>query len=237
MPRSKGTTVNNNLSRGLITEATGLNFPDNAVTETWNCIHEKVGKVTRRRGIDVEGNAQALSYTSSTGVIKEFIWDAVALTGGYTFLVLQMGSQVHFFELTNDDGLSTEVKPVSVNLSSYKAPGASQIARQPCFFASGSGYLFITHPQCNPIIIRYNEYEDEFQAAEIPLRVRDFEGLDDQLAIEENPSSLSTEHHYNLMNQGWFKKVRTGNRNNELQGQVLLTPETGDGLLNWENIS
>jgi hypothetical protein len=33
--------------------------------------------------------------------------------------------------------------------------------------------------------------------------IRDFEGLDDELAVDEEPSTLSAEHHYNLKNQGW----------------------------------
>jgi hypothetical protein len=33
--------------------------------------------------------------------------------------------------------------------------------------------------------------------------MRDFDGVNDGLAIDQEPSTLSKEHHYNLMNQGW----------------------------------
>ncbi len=42
-----------------------------------------------------------------------------------------------------------------------------------------------------------------FNATSIDLRIRDFEGLDDGLEIDERPTILTLEHYYNLRNQGW----------------------------------
>ena len=36
------------------------------------------------------------------------------------------------------------------------------------------------------------------------IQVRDFEGVDDDLGNDEEPFTLSKEHHYNLLNQGWM---------------------------------
>ena len=54
MARSIGTTVENNFVNGLITEATGLNFPENACTDTLNCIFYDNGKVSRRKNVRFE---------------------------------------------------------------------------------------------------------------------------------------------------------------------------------------
>jgi len=55
MPRNVGSVVENRLIRGLVTEATGLNFPEDACVETYDCVFDNIGTVTRRLGIDVEG--------------------------------------------------------------------------------------------------------------------------------------------------------------------------------------
>src|SRR5690606_23721544 len=128
--------------------------------------------------------------------------------GGFTFLVLQKGSTVHFFELETGDNLSTGLLPVSLDLIDYKAAGAGPIHDIPCSFASGAGYLFIGHPSIDPVIVRYNVEEETFEASGIEILIRDFDGLPDNLKITENPSTLTDEHHYNLKNQGWDQQVR-----------------------------
>lgn len=216
MPRGEITTVQNKLTRGLITEATGLNFPEDAVTDSDNVKFDPVGFVERRKGIDIESNAETLAYEDSDGVIKEFIWEAVAGTGRFTFLVLQKGKVVHFFKLASSSNVSSTIQPVSLDLSDYKAAGASHIKETPASFASGAGYLYIAHPKCDPIIVRWNNEESAFEAARITILIRDFEGLEDNLKVDKNPGSLSKEHHYNLLNQGWDQKVRVGTVDNEL---------------------
>src|SRR5690606_4166717 len=99
MARNVGSVIGNNLSKGLITEATGMNFPENAVTDAENVVFNPSGSVERRKGFDVEGSAVASSYGSEDGIIKEFLWRSVAKTGGYTFLVMQTGANIHFYEV------------------------------------------------------------------------------------------------------------------------------------------
>ena len=235
MARSVGTVLQNNLSRGLITEATGLNFPDNAVAETWNTVFEKIGRVTRRRGIDIESDAQALQYEDSDGVINEFLWQSVALNGGFTFLVLQVGWNVHFFELSLTAALSAGIQPDSIDLRSYKAPGAGAIENTPASFSAGAGYLFVAHPLCDPVLVRFNDQDNVFEVAPIKVLQRDFEGVPDGLGPNTNPSSLTSAHHYNLKNQGWFKNVRIGTVNNEIGSQGTGEAPT-DYPLDWSEL-
>ncbi len=235
MPRGEVTTVQNKLTRGLITEATGLNFPEDAVTDALNVKFDPVGFVERRKGFDLEGDAETLAYEDSDGVIKEFLWTAVAGTGKYTFLVLQKGSVVHFFKLQASGNVSPNLMPVSLNLEDYKAAGASQIHETPASFASGQGYLYIAHPKCDPVLMRWNPETAAFQATRINLLIRDFEGVEDNLDVTTEPSDLSAAHHYNLKNQGWHKPVRTGTVTNELgddSGSSYSTPK-----LAWSAVS
>lgn len=208
MARSAATAVENNFSKGLITQATGLNFPENACTETFNCVFEQTGQVRRRLGIDLESEGVTQAYTDSTGVIREYLWRAVARTGSFIFLVVQLGQNVVFYELVNGGNFSQNLAPFAVDLNDYLAPAASQVNLIQCGFASGNGRLFITHPKCDPIMVSYDEDTNMLEQTRITVRVRDFEGIEDNLEIGENPADLSSEHWYNLKNQGWYKDVR-----------------------------
>lgn len=235
MPRSVGTVLQNNFSKGLITEATGLNFPDNAVTETDNTVFEKIGRVTRRKGIDLEGGAVTEAYEDSDGVLREFVWQSVANTGGFTFLVMQVGFNIQFYELTIDEALSAGVQPAAIDLRDYQAPGSTNINNVPASFAAGAGYLFVAHPNCDPVLVRFNSEDEVFEVAKITLLIRDFEGVPDGLSPSTNPVTLTDEHSYNLRNQGWNKKVRCGAANNELAGDPVLQPEQ-DHPLDWTEL-
>jgi hypothetical protein len=46
MPAQVLSTVENNFTKGFVTEFTGLNFPENAATDTDNCLYDIVGHVT-----------------------------------------------------------------------------------------------------------------------------------------------------------------------------------------------
>ncbi len=222
MPRSIGTVIHNNFTRGLITEATGLNFPENAATDTLNVLHEKVGSIRRRLGIDVEGGAEAKGFNKEDGVVREFIWQSVGGMGGFTFLVLQIGYQIYFFELTVNDALSGNAQPANLDLRETSIPGSSLHNMIPASFAAGQGYLFVAHPGSDVILVRYNKDLNVFEKARVVPFVRDFEGVDDGLGVTEEPAELSIYHYYNLQNQGWNKYVRIGTRSNEIG-------ETGSG--------
>lgn len=225
MPRNVGAVIGNNLSRGLITEATGMNFPENAVTDAENVVFNPTGSVERRKGFDIEGAAVAETYDSEDGVIKEFLWRSVAKTGGYSFLVMQRGDAIHFYEVTQHNSLSQNIRLEAIFLNDYKAPGASDIHLEPVSFASGAGYLFIAHPKCDPIMVQYNSDTDQFEQARVEIMIRDFEGVQDNLGIVENPVTLTDAHHYNLMNQGWNKEVRVGNVSNEIGSGGPIYPD------------
>lgn len=210
MPRSTGTVVENNFVKGLITEATGLNFPENACVATENCVFDLTGQVTRRRGIDIESEAQGIGFSDSTGMVIEFLWRAVALTGTFVFLVTQLGETISFFDLSVTGNLSSGLRTFGVDLNNFRASGGASIKDKPCQFSAGSGRLFITHPSCDPIVVDYDDATDTFTATRVNVQVRDVEGVKDNLGVDDQPITLTTTHWYNLKNQGWFQNVRVG---------------------------
>ncbi len=210
MPRSAAISIENQFNRGLITEATGLQFPENAVTESYDCIFNKTGTVQRRLGFDYEEN-YALSTIDVAGKqIKEFEWSSVAGLGSLTFVVLQVGSILHFYELTNEGALSSNKKGFTVDLSTYAVSGAPSLEDIQCSFTSGNGHLIVTHPYCESFYVSYDVDNDAITTNQITIYIRDFKGLNDGLKTDERPTTLSTEHKYNLYNQGWYASAPSG---------------------------
>ena len=216
MPRGKGAVITNNFVGGHITEATALNFPENAVVETWNCIYEKDGTVKRRLGLDYEENYTLTTILRSEKVVKEFVWKNVAGTD-IIFVCVQIGSFVHFWIVSDGTPVSGGYKSFTVSLGAYKATGAPSLDGVEAEFSQGSGYLFITHPYCEPLYVEYNPVTDTITTHSIILYVRDFDGVEDNMDVEDRigvpgPNltaavayleSINNEHLYNLYNQGW----------------------------------
>jgi hypothetical protein len=92
MPQQAQVAVENNFTKGLVTEATGLNFPEQAVTDTMDCIYDIDGSVYRRTGLDFEPNFTTKTIDRANKVIREYLWQNVAGDGNTTVRVVQIGS-------------------------------------------------------------------------------------------------------------------------------------------------
>jgi hypothetical protein len=208
MARSSQVLVENNFTRGLVTEATAMAFPENAVVDIDNCDISQRGVVTRRYGIDYETDKTITAMstiTSNVGAITEFNWGTVGETGTVNFVVQQIANKLVFF-LEDDTGISPNIKSYTVDMLTYKVAGwaDSDVYTTACSMSSGAGYLFVTNPFCEPITIEYNYDTDTITVATLDLSVRDFEGVDDSLGVDERPTTLTALHKYNLYNQGWY---------------------------------
>lgn len=208
MARGASQTVDNNFTKGLITEFTAMNFPENAITEGDNCVYSERGSVTRRLGMEYE-NGKTIHTLSTLTVLPncftEFKWHSVDSVGTTSFVVQQMGNYLRFFTVATSSALSAGLKSFAVDLNSYKSPGTTNqaVSETPCQYTTGRGYLIVVHPLCNPIYVSYDADTDTITTTAITIEVRDFELLDDGLDIDERPSTLSNLHKYNLWSQGW----------------------------------
>lgn len=207
MPRQAGIAIENNFSNGLITEASGLTFPENACTATENCVHEPTGNVLRRLGFDFEINHSLKEIDRTEKVVVHYLWRDVSGDGNITLVVKQIGDHLYFYDGSTPDPLSGHPITDNVDLTDFSPSGAPAPDVNECQFASGNGKLFVTHPYLEAFSVEYDPNTETFTATQIDLLIRDFEGLDDGLAIDNRPTatvgSMSTAHHYNLLNQGW----------------------------------
>lgn len=213
MARGAGTVVENNFVNGLVTEATGMNFPENACVSATNVVFKETGEATRRYGYDYETAYQLNSITRSNSAIVEFEWKSAGGDGDVNFVVQQIGSTLYFYRVSATDPLSAGLHATTISLSTFAVPGAPSTDSILCSFSSGKGYLFVTNKYCEPFYVSYTASTNALAATEIDLKIRDFEGVEDGLDVRERPTTaqgLSALHRYNLYNQGWFKKVRSG---------------------------
>lgn len=206
MPLQVSTAVENNFRNGLITEATGLNFPENACTETYNCVFNYDGSVTRRTGIDFEGDFQTKSIDRTGCVVSSYLWKNISGSGDLSLVVLQVGSTLYFYEISNNSAVSAGAVSSTVTLTPVS--GAPSPATQEAQFASGNGKLFVTHPYCQPLYVTYNASTQTATGTAITIKIRDFEGdTADTNAVDTRPTGtrtgISVAHLYNLYNQGW----------------------------------
>ncbi len=212
MPRQTGFQVENNFTKGLITEATGLNFPENACTETYDCVFSEKGKATRRQGWDYEGNFSTFSVNRTGSVIVEYLWSAAGGDGATNIVVVQVGSTLYYYEAVENGALSGNKFSFTTNLLTYQVTGGSDVKGNICQFASGNGFLFVVHPLCEPFYVSFNPSGPSKTETAITVRCRDLDGDKtdtDYSNYEVRPTTITNPHHYNLYNQGWYFAANT----------------------------
>jgi hypothetical protein len=205
MSKAKEVKLYRTFVRGLITEAGYLTYPEDSSSDELNTIPTRKGNRTRRFGIDFEDNFQQINVvTSENDAIKEFVWKAVGNVATDNFLCIQVGTKIKFFSL-EENPVSDSLRPFEINLLTYIASGAStsQVQMNNVEFSSGKSFLFIVHPYVEPLVIEFNKATNTITVVKVVVQIRDFEGLNDGLANDQEPTTLSKEHHYNLLNQGW----------------------------------
>jgi len=208
MPQSANVSTQNNFIKGLITEATGLTFPENAATDTDNCVYDQLGEVSRRLGFDFEGLRADYIDNLTDKVVVNYLWNNVGGIGDDVFVVAQTGDLLHFYRVSPDLPLSASKHADTIDLTTFLVTGVASVADRECQFSSGNGRLFVTNRKLNTFYVEYDSVGDSFSATVIDLQIRDLEGdLTDALAVDERPTSdlasLTSAHEYNLLNQGW----------------------------------
>lgn len=245
MPQQITSNVENNFTGGLKTEYTGLNFPENACTDTDNCVFSIIGETYRRSGMDFEEN---FSTTSSNNLdtankaINTYRWNNVGGDGNTKILVVQIGTFLYFYRSTDatlTSPLSTTRLSSTVDMSPFAVPTTSGADVIECQFTDGNGYLFVFHPQQEPFYCSYNA--GTVTAHKITVQIRDFSGLPETVGVQFRPGALNAVHNYNLLNQGWQSPATwTANSNTLLQvntGSHVFTVAAGLGAVPGEFVN
>jgi hypothetical protein len=205
MARRGGVDQKIQVTRGFVTEFTALSFPEDAAIDVDNCIIDPDGSVRRRPGLDLEQQWKANSIDG--GVLVEaalpdlafstHLWEFVANSGTLNIVVQQIGAELQFYAQV---GAISQSLLGTLDMSLY-AVDLGELKRNPVQVASGLGNLYVVNPYMEPVRVSYDG--TSFTAIQLDIQIRDMEGLDDSLEIQERPTSLTRNHYYNLRNQGW----------------------------------
>lgn len=211
-----------NFTGGLNTEATSINFPENAAQALDNFDLFITGEIKRRLGLDFEDSYTVRPETTSAANIANYAvgtseWKAVNGQGDLNFLVVQIGLILYFHDLG--------VEPMSSTLRGSIDLSASKTGESPenkiLSFAFGEGVLVVGNSDLNPTIIEYDSDLNTFSATSVVIEVRDFTRVPEPgVPIDHRDSGLTRDHNYNLRNQGWPRKTR-----------CATDPKGDDGIL------
>jgi len=198
----------NSFTKGIITEANGINFPENASIDEANFVLNRNGSRQLRLGMDFEANYTSTAVSSMTSAaigVSCHEWVNAGNTVANQFAVVQVGDKLLVYNAAATTISSSLIATIDASTAIIDETKEIQSA---CgmgffFFTSGSGLPAVLEYVNNTISIRY-----------INLSIRDFFGVNDGLAVSAKPASLSDTHKYNLYNQGWDASKNTATYTN-----------------------
>lgn len=205
MPKQAQRANINAFVKGIITEASPLNFPDQASLDELNFTLNNDGTRQRRLGMDYEAGFNyhgfaALGPVFTNKNLNTFLWQSVAGDSSLDLIVVQGDTYLYFFDSAATSISSTGFKG-SLSLSGF--PTATTFS-----FAAVEGRLVVAAGISSVKLVSYVASTNTFSQTDNRLVVRDLWGLEEtiQPKYETDPSYRDTnnvQHYYNLQNQSW----------------------------------
>lgn len=195
-------------TKGLITEASPLTFPENASIDERNFVLNRNGSRSRRLGLDYEGGYTLTSTGFSASAIQTgkqsfHKWD---MPGGDTTVaigVVRVLDKLWFIDLLTNapsSNLLNGGSPITLTgLNTAEIETAT----------INNKLIIVSEDLTYPVLLAYNSTTDTVTKTNITVEVRDIWGVDDGLLVNQRPSTLSNTHKYNLRNQGWSPTIQT----------------------------
>lgn len=201
MPRARGSKDYVSLAKGLMTEASPLQFPEGYTADELNFLFDKNdGKRVRRMGlkaVPVGGNIYMPSLSPNAKVTQVGYWASAGLV---VFAGCTIG---------DDDDIFYAFKTLDGTFKFFygtlNVPNAE--SQYNIEFDFNDNIMISTirgdAPQ-DPYMFFYNEVDDTLEVYTVGIYIRDFKLLNDGLGVSERPATLGTHHKYNLYNAGWY---------------------------------
>jgi len=202
MPRVAGEKQYNSFVKGLITEASPLTFPENAFLEGFNIVLNRNGSIERRLGINYEDGYTKVDSGYAGDILLEteksfHKWNFAGGSSDVSLGVVRVKDKFFFLDMTTtspSSSLKNGGDPLIISGLSNSPIEATPI---------NNGLVIVSEDLAYPVYLEYDVDTDTVNQSNIVIQVRDFWGVDDNLVVNERPTTLSDSHKYNLLNQGW----------------------------------
>lgn len=100
MPQSVNQTIRTTFNKGLLTEFSELNFPQEASVDELNCDLFKAGYRTKRYGLEEQTGSEAIEVDGSEGSLFHIQkWTNVGEDSSVNFVVVQERHILRFFKI------------------------------------------------------------------------------------------------------------------------------------------
>lgn len=229
------------LNGGLNTEASPLNAPPNTTIDESNLEILRDGSRRRRRALQDEAGGSTYNYDpldpndiSVFSRSNSFQWDNVGGDSTLTFQVIKIGGRIHFY--ADSTTLSAGKKSFVIELMEYATTNViNDVIGYPVTFTAHQGVLFCSAKYIHPMYIEYSATTDNVTVTPVTIRVRDFSGINDEIAINSKPATLTDAHSYNLINRGW--RAGTAGTDGYLRFFADTTYYPAKNMIPWKGYS
>ena len=225
MPRKQKAKVEyTQLTKGIITESSLLNAPENSSAAEMNMNFNADGTRSRRPGMDwVSGTANAMAFTAdftnANTTIDSFEWRHAGNDKDTNFLVVHLGDKLYFYDL---DAAYPGTAASLEHTETLTIPNYSPSRN--FFYTIAYGKLFVTTGTQYVLLFEWDENTSTISFTANRLKVRDIWGVDDGFAVDDRTGALSQQRQYNLRNQGWPTSMRCAGDITGTGGSTLADP-------------
>lgn len=211
---------------GLVTEATGLTYPEGTAQDLLNLDLNKSGKVSKRLGLFPELGLDVQSLGLGTGdstndAITMHSWPSPGGDDTKHFVLIQHGRTIFLRDILNGDlgeplsfsgGVFANVNSSTTLVQTWASASTTAVAGDAIQTAVGRDRLFVVGRYLEPFFLEYDKDANRVDVTYVgeqsggtqsKIKIRDFNGIDDGLEVDEEPTTLTKERTYNLFNQGW----------------------------------
>lgn len=206
MPNKAGSFYN--LSGGLNTEASLLDFPAGFSVDERNYTIERDGSRRRRKGLELEAGGSEIDISATPpggSAYSVHKWRNAGNIPQNDYIVVQTGRYLRFY--VDEHPVSTSALASYVDLENFRLISSpiADVAASVVDAASGRGHLFVVGKHLTPFYIELDTSVSPnlITAYPIDIKERDFEGAQDGITDVTTPATAVASHTYNLMNRGW----------------------------------
>lgn len=234
MPKKSAKAEVNSFIKGLITEASPLNFPENASLDEENFELNRDGTRNRRLGMALEPAHFIINTNVTTESIQEtdpvaYQWTGAGGDDERVLLVVQFENRLNLFDMQKEP-ISASGFLVEIVLNGF--PAGVKYS-----FATVNGTLVIAAGIDVVAILSYDE--GVFNITYERIAVRDIWGVEESITDYETDKSyrggIDSYHYYNLLNQSWGVTRKSRNAI-EVDPAWLYNEELGKWPSNSETV-